>query len=288
VPRDKPIPSGRDEKLKRILEHLEKHQDLVRRNMIYLATLQKEKLLSDARDAMERERAKEDSSHAEVGDVSSDPELEQDIKELLESLNEPAVRGTSGKEYEYEDGDFDTPLKDAARAVIDGEGDAAMGGMDNATSRKRNIHLELNNAIRDLVTRTASQIEMYDQHAEQTKGYYQRALDRHNIREGIVTGITAAPTNVAPAALAQERRPGGILRHTSSEIRVNTEALARMEKEEQTSSSNQQAQSAIDVLRDPRKTAVDYSRDPRRRHSVQFAHDSKKSSMDGSKDVWRR
>jgi hypothetical protein len=284
VPKDKPIAKDRDEKLRRILEDLDKHQDAVRRNMMYLATLQKEKLLSDA---LERERARDKSSDLESVHTSYDPELEQDIKQLLESLKEPAVRGTSGKEYEYEDGDFDEPPKDAPGGVTDSEGDAPMGGMDHATSHKRNIHLELNAAIRDLVVGTASQIEMYDRHAETTKDYYRRALERHNLREGIVSGITAAPTNDIPTAPAQERRPGGILRHTNSEIRVNTEVLARIAKEEQSFSPNQQIQSAADVSKEKKRSSVDYSRDPRR-NSVQFAQDSRKASMDVSKDIWRR
>ena len=276
VPTDKSLPKDRDEKLRRILENLGKHQDAVRRNMIYLVTMQKEKLLSDAREALERENARDGSSNAEAGHANRDPELEQDIKELLESLKEPAVRGTSGKEYEYEDGDFDVPSKGDVEGVRDADGDAAMGGMDGATSNRRNIHHELNSALQELVLGTAGQLELYDRHAETTKDYYRRALERHNAREGLGTGAATGATSTAPVAPAQEKRPGGILRNTNSEIRINTEALARIAKEEQGFPPNQQIQSAIDVSRDPR------------RKSVQFAQDSRKPSMDGSKDIWRR
>lgn len=288
VPTDKPLPKDRDEKLRRILEDLSKHQDAVRRNMMYLVTVQKEKLLSDARHALERENAGDGSPNPETGLAKRDFELQQDIKELLESLKEPAVRGTSGKEYEYEDGDFDFPKNGNVEGPIDADGDAAMGGMDGNTPQKRNIYYELNSALQDLVMGTAAQIEMYDKHAETTKDYYRRALERHNAREGLGAGTTTGAAGATPVAPAQERRPGGILRHTNSEIRINTEALARMAQEDQTLPPHQQIQSAIDVSRDARRSSVDFSRDPRRRNSVQFAQDSRKSSMDGSKDVWRR
>ncbi len=288
IPKDTPIPKDRDEKLRRILEDLDKHQDAVRRNMAYLATLQKEKLLSDAREALEKEKFREDSLSAEPGHARHDPELEQDIKELLESLKKPAVKGTSGKEYEYEDGDFDNPGKHAVEGVVDAEGDAQMGGTDGGASRKRNIQHELSTAIQDLVLGTASQIEMYDRHAETTKDYYRRALERHNAREGMVSGTTAAAaTGDAPVAPAKERRPGGILRKTNSEIRVNTEALARIAQEEQSFSPSKQVRIAGDVPRELRRSSMDHSRDPRR-NSVQFAQDSRKPNTDGSKDVWRR
>jgi hypothetical protein len=255
--------------------------------MMYLVILQKEKLLSNAREALEREKARVGSSNEESGHANSDPELEQDIKEILESLKEPAVRGTSGKEYEYEDGDFDVPSKGGVEGGRDADGDATMGGMDGAASHKRNIHHELSSALQELVLGTAGQLELYDKHAETTKDYYRRALERHNAREGLGAGSATGVTSAAPVAAAQERRPGGILRNTNSEIRINTEALARMAKEEQSFPPNQQVQSAIDVSRDPRRNSVDFSRDPRR-NSVQFAQDSRKPSMDGNKDIWRR
>jgi hypothetical protein len=287
VPTDKPLPKDRDEKLRRILEDLDKHQDAVRRNMMYLVTLQKEKLLSDAKEALESENARYGSSSAEIGHVNRKPELQQDIKELLDSLKEPAVKGTSGKEYQYEDGDFDVPSKGDVEGVKDAEGDATMSGMDGAASRKRNIHHELNSAIRDLALGTAAQIEMYDKHAETTKDYYRRALERHNAREGLGAGSTTGVTSAAAVAVVQERLPGGILRNTNSEIRINTEALARMAQEDHSLPPSQPIQSAIDVSRDPRRSSVDFSRDPRR-GSGQFAQDWRKPSMDGSRDVWRR
>lgn len=254
---------------------------------MYLVTLQKEKLLSDAREALEREKGKEGPSNAENGHVARDAELERDVQELLESLKEPAVRGTSGKEYEYEDGDFDLPRRDGVEGVIDADGDATMGGMDGSVSHKRNIHHELNAALQELVMGTAAQIEMYDRHAETTKDYYRRALERHNAREGLGAASATVAVGGEPVAAAPERRPGGILRNTNAEIRINTEALARIAQEEQRFSPNQQVQSAINVSRDPRRGTVDFSRDPRR-NSVQFAHDSRKPSTDGSKDIWRR
>jgi len=255
--------------------------------MMYLVTLQKEKLLSDARVALESENARDGSSNAEAGHANRDPELQQDIKELLESLKEPAVRGTSGKEYEYEDGDFDIPSNGGTEGAKDADGDATMGGMGSAASHKRNIHHELGSALQDLVLGTAAQIDMYDKHAETTKDYYRRALERHNAREGLGAGTSTGVISATAVIAAQERRPGGILRNTNSEIRIDTEALARMAKEEQTLPPHQQIGGAVDVSRDVRKSSVDFTRDPRR-PSVQFAQDSRKASMDGNRDVWRR
>lgn len=257
--------------------------------MIYLVTLQKEKLLFDAREALEKEKQRGQSLHAELKRPGRDPKLQQDIKNLLESLKEPAVTGTNGKEYEYEEGDLVLPETGDIGAAVDFDGDAVMGGMDHSISRNVSIHYELSSRLHELVLKATSEIEAYDRHAETTKDYYRRALQRHAAREGtsIDSSIIPVPAAQPPTAPARERKAGGILKNTNDEIRINMEALARMSKEDQSFSPNQQSQSAIDITRDPRRKQVDFSRDPRR-NSVDFARDTKTSSVDVNKDVWRR
>jgi hypothetical protein len=96
----------------------------------------------------------------------------------VESLKVRARKGTDGKEYEYENGDFFRPRRDVSAGHVDVEGDATMGGLSDGEPVPTTIQGRLVKDLQELVTRAAAEIERYDRHAATTKDHYVQAKER--------------------------------------------------------------------------------------------------------------
>lgn len=271
-------PKDRDEKLKRILADLDKHHDAVRRNMIYLVGVQKEKLLSDAREAMRNEEQLEQTQSLDEGEDQGLLDDPQDVEDLLESLRVPARKDTDGKEYEYEDGDFNSPSGRASGKGVDAEGDAAMGGMSNSKPAPATIRGELTRALQELVTRTAADMEDYDRHAENTKNYYQAALQRSAARKA--SELDPEPSSRMNATDTTGRQTGGILKNRNEAIMVDKEALGRIRREEHN-------YAPVNAPTGPRRVQGEPTREGRRT-SVDASRDLRRCSFEATSSFYRR
>jgi hypothetical protein len=73
-------PAYRDEKLERILKDLDKHHDAVRRNMMYLVSVQKDKLLSDAQEALKKKEELKQSTSMDIAESDDGLIDEEDMR----------------------------------------------------------------------------------------------------------------------------------------------------------------------------------------------------------------
>ena len=283
------MPKDRDEKLKRILGNLDKHHNAVRRNMIRLVALQKEKLVADARELLriEEQNVQFLSATTEAGGASDDDELE--IEKLVRNLRRPKNIGSRGREYEYRERHFSKVSSDTPLGAADAGGDITMGGMGATESKvSTTVQEELNTALQELALRAASEMESYDKHAESTKDYYRRALQRNAARMGsdkdamTTTGGDAAGANLAGG------KGRGILSNRNEPANIDTEALARATMEQETSTL---PNSAIDASRDPRRKPIDITkatttgRTEPAGGSTDTSKDSRRKSVDFTRDT---
>jgi hypothetical protein len=179
-----------------------------------------------------------------------------------------------------------------------------MGGM-GATEPKASttVQQELNTALQELAFRAASEMEAYDKHAENTKDYYRRALQRNAARMGSDKDAAITAGGNAAAADMVGGRGRGILSNRNEPANIDMEALARttLEQRHQTSTL---LNNAIDASRDPRRRSIDVTKDTAtgrtepaggsgdtskdsRRKSVDFTRNTKSGSNAPAKDVRR-
>lgn len=230
-------PIGRDEKLRRILDNLDKQHDAVRRNMAALALMEKERILEELKDRLKEEQLEGvESEWVRVGEEEED-EILRRMKMTRDDVAGPGV-------YDEEN------WKLAWAGAGSGSGgmeDVQMGGMSTPRARATQLREEANLKLRELVVNTEEEIKAYNAHAESTCEFYRKALQRGADREGFGGETSDAERNGTTQAATGG---GGILVNKGDEIRVDREALAVMD---------------VDVEQKSTGNIVDASKDPRRR-----------------------
>lgn len=298
------MPQDRDEKLKRILENLDKHHTAVRGKMMRLVALQKEKLLANARELLRIEEQNQQFLGATAGTGGLSDDYQQEIDEVMRNLRRPKIIGSRGREYEYRERDFSTVSPESPAGATDAAGDTPMGGM-SATEPKPSttVQQELNTALQELALQAASEMEAYDKHAESTKDYYRRALQRNAARMGSDLHATITSGGNVAAADMPSGRGRGILSNRDEPPNIDMEALTRATLEQRQQISTL-PNNAIDATRDPRRRSVDVTKDTAignsepsggfgdaskdsRRKSVDFASGTKPGPNAPAKDVRR-
>jgi len=233
VPKDEVIPTDREEKLLRILENLDKQHVAVKKNMVFMIERQKEIILQEAEEASKTEEAKERYAKDEP---RIQREVDDVIARLRTQLKKPAL----------------PPKKASLDANVEMTGtsvDALISTPTTSTStpasdgRRGSTSLQEGgtSSLRALVEKGVRNLKGYNEHMERTKDFYRKALERQRPKRD--SEVTAQP--------AEERRgSGGMLPYRDGDIRVDREALARMDLS--SSHAQQPVQSSVDFARDPR------------------------------------
>jgi len=224
IPRDEVIPTDREKKLLRILQNLDKQHEAVKQNMIFMIERQKEKILQEAKEFHAKE----------------EPKVQNEVDNIIARLRTELKKPTLPSRKTSLDGNVEmagtaigaiisTPTTSASTPTSDGRrGSTCLqeGGSSN---------------LRALVEKSVRNLKGYDEHMEKTKDFYRKAIERQRANRD--SEGTAPP--------AEERRvSGGILANRGGDIRVDREALARMDWS--SSPAQQRVQNSVDFARDPR------------------------------------
>lgn len=200
-PRDPP-PIDVAEKLERIVEHLDKQHDAVKKNMLTLIRKRADYLI---------ERAETELPILEEATPSleKNAQTQQDIRSMIRRAKAAPKIDATPSIYEVKESTFADSEPDLS--VFDNQ-DAEMSSVEPRT--QASVRAELIHALRDLVMRGATELEDYETHAEKAAKEYKDALDRRQARSGSTSSLTRVPA-VPP--------PRGILANKNGEKLVDKE-----------------------------------------------------------------
>jgi hypothetical protein len=194
------VPQERAAKLERILEILGRHRMAVSKNMAFLTLQQKEILVSIAKLKLENleQEARRRRYEFEVFDEFATPPAAAYIEneELIRKLSERHSSHSTGRELLWRGPEFNPIALQGSAQTVDGAGDTVMNGTSTAGfARDKSIYEELDDSLIDLSFECARQMKAYDEHADGTRDYYRRALERS---AGMGSGGNAAPASRTP------------------------------------------------------------------------------------------
>lgn len=201
-PRDPP-PIDVAEKLERIVEHLDKQHDAVKKNMLTLIKKRVDYLI---------ERAETELPILEeaTSSLEKNAQTQQDIRSMIRRAKAAPKTDAAPGTYEVKESTFADSEPDLS--VSDNQ-DLEMSIVEPRT--QTSVRAELIHALRDLVMRGATELEDYEAHAEKAAKEYKDALDRRQARSGSTSGLTRVPA-VPP--------PRGILGNKNGEKLVDEES----------------------------------------------------------------
>jgi len=197
------------EKLQKIIENLNKQQDIVRANIATLYKQRADDLRSKAKEALESMPPYEE-------DPVQLAKREADLEAIIQGMK---LRAVKGENYEFRISDKRSDNTNKP------DGDVEMGGMDtnNRPTTAKQIRQALARELRDIVDESVKQLKLYDTHCAQTLRPYQDALDRRIARG------EARPTPIRTASGPGPVR--GILNNRNESSPIDQNAIRRMSKD---------------------------------------------------------
>lgn len=249
---------------------MDAHHDAVRRNMLFLVGVEKDRIVeaSVAKRKQQQERDELESDDNFKGAGGAEIGVKE-INDILENLRASPTEGSHVKDYEVQRGEL------AFRACIpalqgDADGDTEMDRTDSQATR--DPRSEMVREIHALLVRAAEEMRLYNIHAAASRKKYEDTLERQLRQDSGEIPNTASATPAtgseafgtassrpAGGSAAGSRRGSGILLNWNEPGPVDMEALARMDLET--------LEEAFSVEHPGLgRTVVDKARDPRRRN----------------------
>ncbi|KAL3421294.1 hypothetical protein PVAG01_07739 [Phlyctema vagabunda] len=207
-----------EDKLKKILEHVDRHQEAVRKNMITAIEKRGLELTQRAKEELaniESRTGPEVDGAVEEERRRQRVEDEESFKRLMLSLR--TVR-EEGRDYEEKPADWAAKIQaenNARRteehAAPDGDGDTEMHDVTRQQQQRTSyaVRTEWSRDLKELVSEGVKAMLAYDVHADKTYQFYKDALARARARSAAIAGDAPGqqhqPSSTASSA-ANSRR----------------------------------------------------------------------------------
>jgi hypothetical protein len=168
-----------------VIENLEKQQDAVKKNMLFLIERRAENLVKKVKEELS-------SLQEEMLPREISAQKRQDIQNVIRRARVEVKKDAVPGAYEIRNGTFKD--SEANLSILEDQ-DVKMGHVEPRT--QASIRADLTYELRDLVMRGASEMEAYEAHAEETGKIYKQMLQRRKGRAGHST-FPSGPSSALP------------------------------------------------------------------------------------------